>query len=99
MLGAPGFVAPSDTLNVAMIGAGGMNPLDALRVATLHSADAIGLAKDIGSIVLGQDLQVSYLSADTAHENFSISESLILKIEAPDAICIIPGQSATAIKT
>jgi uncharacterized linocin/CFP29 family protein len=57
------------------------------------------VAKDVGSIVLGQDLQVSYLSTDTAHENFSISESLILKIEAPDAICIIPGQSATAIKT
>lgn len=57
------------------------------------------VAKDVGSIVLGQDLQVSYLSTDTAHENFSISESLILKIEAPDAICTIPGQSATAIKT
>ena len=49
------------------------------------------VARDVGSIVLGQDLQVSYLSTDAAHEHFSISESLILKIEAPDAICIIPG--------
>ncbi|HKY09399.1 MAG TPA: family 1 encapsulin nanocompartment shell protein [Candidatus Binatia bacterium] len=57
------------------------------------------IARDVGSIVLGQDLQVSYLASDAAHEHFAISESLILKIEAPDAICTIPGQSATAIRT
>ena len=50
------------------------------------------VAKDVGSIVLGQDLQVSYLSSDSAHEHFSISESLILKIEAPDAICTIAAE-------
>jgi len=43
-----------------MIAAGGMKPHDALRVATLHSADAIGLAKDIGSLEPGKlaDLQI-----------------------------------------
>lgn len=51
------------------------------------------VARDVGSIVLGQDLQVSYLSSDAAHEHFSISESLILKIEAPDAICTIAGEA------
>jgi imidazolonepropionase-like amidohydrolase len=37
-----------------------MKPIDALRAATLHSADAIGLAKDIGSLEVGKmaDLQV-----------------------------------------
>jgi uncharacterized linocin/CFP29 family protein len=57
------------------------------------------VARDVGSIVLGQDLQISYLSTDAAHEHFAISESFVLKIEAPDAICTIPGQAATTIKT
>jgi uncharacterized linocin/CFP29 family protein len=55
-------------------------------------ADIVGgvlVAKDVGSIVLGQDMQVSYLGPDAAHENFTVSESLVLKIEAPDAICTI----------
>ncbi len=43
-----------------MIGSGGMKPHDALRVATLHSADAVGLAMDVGSLEPGKlaDLQV-----------------------------------------
>jgi uncharacterized linocin/CFP29 family protein len=50
------------------------------------------ISQDVGSIVLGQDLQVSYLGPDAAHENFEVSESLVLKIEAADAICTItPG--------
>jgi uncharacterized linocin/CFP29 family protein len=56
------------------------------------------VARDVGSIVLGQDLQISYLATDAAHEHFAISESLLLKIEAPDAICTIPGERSQAIK-
>ena len=47
------------------------------------------VAKDVGSIVLGQDLQIVYLSPDAAHDNFAVTESVVLKIEAPDAICTI----------
>jgi uncharacterized linocin/CFP29 family protein len=47
------------------------------------------VAKEVGSLVLGQDMQVSYLGPDAAHENFTVSESVVLKIEAPDAICTL----------
>lgn len=54
------------------------------------------VAKDVGSIILGQDLQIAYLSPDAAHENFAVTESLVLKIEAADAICTItPAGAAT----
>lgn len=56
------------------------------------------VARDVGSIVLGQDLQISYLATDAAHEHFAVTESLLLKIEAPDAICTIPGGRSQAIK-
>lgn len=51
------------------------------------------IARDVGSIVLGQDLQIAHLASDAAHENFAISESLVLKIEAPDAICTIGAEA------
>src|ERR1043166_8099970 len=47
------------------------------------------VATDVGSIVLGQDMQVSYLGPDAAHENFTVNESMVLKVDAPDAICTI----------
>ena len=37
-----------------MMASGGMAPLDAIRAATIHSADAIGLAGDLGSIEAGK---------------------------------------------
>ena len=51
------------------------------------------VARDVGSILVGQDLQVVHLSSDAAHEQFAVNESLVLKIEAPDAICTITNES------
>jgi uncharacterized linocin/CFP29 family protein len=53
------------------------------------------VAREVGSIIIGQDMQVSHLTTDAAHEHFAIAESLVLKIEAPDAICTIPGTPST----
>jgi hypothetical protein len=36
---------------------------------------------------------VSHLTSDAAHEQFAVSESLVLKIEAPDAICTIMNEA------
>jgi hypothetical protein len=55
------------------------------------------VAQDVGSIVVGQDLQVTHLSSEAAHEQFAVSESLVLKIEAPDAICTITNDSGQRI--
>ena len=43
-----------------MMQSGGMTPHEVLRAGTLHGADAIGLAKDLGSLEVGKlaDLQV-----------------------------------------
>ena len=55
-------------------------------------AGGVVVAPDVGPIVLGQDLQVTYVNPGPAHYNFAVSESLALKIEAPDAICTIGPQ-------
>ena len=55
-------------------------------------AGGVLIVPDVGPHVLGQDLQVSYLGPDAAHCNFTLSESLVLKIETPDAICTITPQ-------
>jgi uncharacterized linocin/CFP29 family protein len=47
------------------------------------------VSRDVGSLVIGQDMQISYLGPDAAHENFTVSESVVLKVEAPDAICTL----------
>jgi hypothetical protein len=43
-----------------MMQSGGLTPFETLRAATIHGADAIGMAKDLGSLEVGKlaDLQV-----------------------------------------
>ena len=58
-------------------------------------AGGVVVAPDVGPIVLGQDLQVIYVNPGPAHYNFAVSESLALKIDAPDAICTIAPQKGS----
>jgi hypothetical protein len=47
-----------------MMASGGLKPQDALRAATIHSADAIGLAGDVGSLEVGKMADLIVLDAN-----------------------------------
>lgn len=57
-------------------------------------AGGVLVAPDVGPLIIGQDMQASYLGPDAAHYNFTLSESLVLRIEAADAICTITPTGA-----
>lgn len=48
-----------------------------------------------GVLVLGQDLQAGYSSQDGVHYHLYVSESIVLRVDEPQAICAI-GPVATA---
>lgn len=43
---------------------GGLSPLDTLRASTIYAADALGMARDIGSLEVGKIADLAILDAD-----------------------------------
>src|SRR5213082_2779376 len=50
----------------------------------------------VGVLILGQDLQAGYSSQDGVHYHLYVSESIVLRIDEPEAICVIAAQAARA---
>jgi hypothetical protein len=45
-----------------------------------------------GVLILGQDLEAGYSSQDGVHYHLYVSESIVLRIDEPKAICVITAQ-------
>ncbi|MGE0258633.1 MAG: family 1 encapsulin nanocompartment shell protein [Alphaproteobacteria bacterium] len=49
-----------------------------------------------GVLILGQDLAAGYSSQDGVHYHLYLSESIVLRIDEPGAICVIPAHVAAS---
>ena len=49
----------------------------------------------VGSLVLGQDLQPGYIGQDGVHYEFFLTESIVLRIDEPQAACTISAMSSS----
>jgi uncharacterized linocin/CFP29 family protein len=47
----------------------------------------------VGVLILGQDLQAGYSSQDGVHFHLYVSESIVLRIDEPKAICVISAHA------
>jgi uncharacterized linocin/CFP29 family protein len=50
----------------------------------------------VGSLVLGQDLRAGYIGQDGVHYQLFLTESIVLRIDEPRAICSISATSNVA---
>ena len=50
----------------------------------------------VGVLILGQDVNAGYSSQDGVHYHLYVSESIVLRIDEPKAICVIAAQAARA---
>jgi len=50
----------------------------------------------VGALILGQDLSAGYSSQDGVHYHLYISESIVLRIDEPQAICVISARAGAA---
>jgi uncharacterized linocin/CFP29 family protein len=42
-----------------------------------------------GKIIVGQDVMVGYAASDGIHAQLFVSESIVLKLDSPAAVCTI----------
>jgi uncharacterized linocin/CFP29 family protein len=47
----------------------------------------------VGVLILGQDLSAGYSSQDGVHYHLYLSESIVLRIDEPEAICVISAHN------
>lgn len=60
--------------------------------AGIYKADIEGgvvVDTRVGALILGQDLRAGYISQDGVHYQFYVSESIVLRIDEPKAVCRI----------
>jgi uncharacterized linocin/CFP29 family protein len=53
---------------------------------------------NVGTLVLGQDLRAGYGSHDGVYYQLFLSESIVLRLDEPDAICTISARTGTSAK-
>ncbi len=46
----------------------------------------------VGVLILGQDLSAGYSTQDGVHYHLYLSESIVLRIDEPEAICVISAR-------
>jgi uncharacterized linocin/CFP29 family protein len=74
----------------------GLEHLRRLCTAGIHKAAIEGgvlVDTRAGVLILGQDLQAGYSSQDGVHYHLYISESIVLRVDQPKAICIITAHA------
>jgi uncharacterized linocin/CFP29 family protein len=70
----------------------GLEHLRRLCTAGIHKASIEGgvlVDTRVGMLILGQDVQSGYSSQDGVHYHLYVSESIVLRIDEPKAICVI----------
>jgi uncharacterized linocin/CFP29 family protein len=73
----------------------GLDHLRRLCTAGIYKAAIVGgvlVDTRVGVLILGQDLEAGYSSQDGVHYHLYVSESIVLRIDEPKAICVITAQ-------
>ncbi|MGD9613885.1 MAG: family 1 encapsulin nanocompartment shell protein [Alphaproteobacteria bacterium] len=76
----------------------GIEHLRRLATAGIYKASIEGgvlVDTRAGVLILGQDLRTGYSSQDGVHYHLYVSESIVLRIDEPKAICVISARVGT----